>query len=409
LPGLDPDAWQGFDPIALSARPDYFHIIDERRERCPVGRSDEQGGFWVVSSHDDVLAVGQDWQTFTSTHGAGFPHVPLAPTLPIWHDPPIQRVYRRVMNPMLTAERVSVYEPGMRAVAQGLIGSFMDAGQCDLAAAYNRIYPPTVFFTVVIDVGPGEIEAMRDMSHRFSYEPVDKRVEAFHEMEAWCTAYLEQRAGEPRRDDLVDTLLYDLPQEMPIDRDDQTRALLLLIQGGFGTSANLLGAITRILCERPDIQERVRDQPTLVPALVEECLRLETPNPYMARFATKDTAIGGCRIAAGDWVLMMFAGANRDPDVFAQAGDIDLDRAVKRHLSFGVGVHRCIGSNLARLQVQIAIEELLLATDELRLQPDATVTYYGSQTRGVASMPVTFRRRISANHLSKDEDPGLGS
>jgi cytochrome P450 len=250
-----------------------------------------------------------------------------------------------------------------------------------------------VFFTVVLDVGTDEIDAMRDMSHRFSYETVDKRVEAFHEMEEWCGSYLERRAGEPRRDDVVDTLLYDLPRELAVTRDDQIRALLLLVQGGFGTSANLLGAITRVLCERPDIQERVQDRPVLVPALVEECLRLETPNPYMARYATKDTEIGGCPIAAGDWVLMMFAGANRDPRTFADANNIDLDRNVKRHLSFGVGVHRCIGSNLARLQVRIAIEELLLAVEDLRIQRDAIVTYYGSQTRGVASLPVTFRAR----------------
>jgi cytochrome P450 len=139
--GLDRDAWRGFDPIALSARPDYFDLIDERRDRCPVGRSEAHGGFWIVSSEEGVLAVGQDWQTFTSTHGAGFPPVPLAPILPMWHDPPTQRVYRRVVNPMLTTERVSAYEPGMRAVAKGLIEGFVDEAGCDLASSYNRIYP----------------------------------------------------------------------------------------------------------------------------------------------------------------------------------------------------------------------------------------------------------------------------
>jgi cytochrome P450 len=387
------EAWQGFDPIALSPRPDYFDLIDERRDQCPVGRSEEQGGFWVVSSHADVVAVGQDWQTFTSTHNSGFPPLPLLPIMPLSYDPPTQRAYRRVVNPMLTAERLSRYEPGMRGVATDLIRRFVDAGRCDLAAAYNRIYPPTVFFTVVLEVGAGEIDAVRDMSHRFSYDSTDQRAEAFHEMETWCAAYLERRSAEPRRDDLVDTLLYDVPAEMPFTRADQVRALILLIQGGFGTSGNLLGAITRVLCERPDIQERVREQPALVSNLVEECLRLEPPSPYMARVATKDTHVGGCPIAAGDWVVMMFAGANRDPKAFDHGTDIDLDRSVKRHLSFGVGVHRCIGSNLARLQVRIAIEELLLAIENLRLQPDATVTYYGSQTRGVASLPVTFRAR----------------
>jgi cytochrome P450 len=390
---LSQDAWQGFDPIALAPRPEYFDLIDERRDQCPVGRSEEHDGFWVVSSHADVMAVGQDWQTFTSTHSSGFPPLSISPIMPLSYDPPRQRAYRRVVNPMLTAEYVSRYEPGMRAVATDLIRQFVDAGRCDLAEVYNRIYPPTVFFTVVLPVGAGEIDAMRDMSHRFSYEPTDKRAEAFHEMETWCAAYLERRMAEPRRDDLVDTLLYDVPAEMPFPLEDQVRALGLLIQGGFGTSGNLLGAITRVLCDRPDIQERVQEQPALVSNLVEECLRLEPPSPYMARVATKDTHIGGCPITAGDWVVLMFAGANRDPQAFDHATDIDLDRSVKRHLSFGVGVHRCIGSNLARLQVRIAIEELLLAIEDLRLQPDATVTYYGSQTRGVASLPVTFRAR----------------
>jgi cytochrome P450 len=387
------DAWQGFDPIALAPRPEYFDLIDERRDQCPVGRSEEHGGFWVVSTHADVVAVGQDWQTFTSTHNSGFPFLPILPIMPITYDPPQQRAYRRVVNPMLTAERVSRYEPGMRAAATDLIRRFVDAGRCDLAEAYNRVYPPTVFFTVVLEVGSGEIDVVRDMSHRFSYDPTDKRVQAFHEMETWCSAYLERRRAEPRRDDLVDTLLYAVPADMPFTLQDQVRALILLIQGGFGTSGNLLGAITRVLCERPDIQQRVRDQPALVSNLIEECLRVEPPSPYMARVATKDAHIGGCPITAGDWVVMMFAGANRDPEAFDHATDIDLDRSIKRHLSFGVGVHRCIGSNLARLQVRIAIEELLFAIEDLRLQPDATVTYYGSQTRGVASLPVTFRAR----------------
>src|SRR4051794_27608163 len=168
---------------------------------------------------------------------------------------------------MLTEERVSRYEAGMRAVARDLISRFVDSGSCDLAQVYNRVYPPTVFFTVVLDVDADEIPAVRDMSHRFSYDSADGRAAAFHEMEAWCAAYLERRARVPRRDDFVDTLLYAVPAELSFTRDDQSRALLLLIQGGFGTSGNLLGAITRVFCERPDVQRRVREQPELVPRL----------------------------------------------------------------------------------------------------------------------------------------------
>jgi cytochrome P450 len=124
----------------------------------------------------------------------------------------------------------------------------------------------------------------------------------------------------------------------------------------------------------------------------------------MARYVTRDAEIGGCPIAAGDWVLMVFAGANRDPRAYEHADELDLDRHINRHLSFGAGVHRCIGSNLARLQVRVAVEELLLAVDDLSLQSGAEVTYYGSQTRGVASLPVTFRARAvqpSGSHHSE--------
>src|SRR5262245_4396365 len=216
---MDLDAWQGFDPIALSARSDYFDLIDERRDRCPVGRSGEHGGFWVASAHDEILAVGQDWHTFTSTHGSGFPTTPIEPIMPISYDPPLQRAFRAIVNPMLTAERVKSYEPGMRAVARDLIARFVESAQCDLAQSYNRVYPPTVFFTVVLDVDPGEIAGVRDMSHRFSYDTDEGRVTAFHELEAWCGAYLERRAAGPRRDDLVDTLLYDVPAAMPFTRE----------------------------------------------------------------------------------------------------------------------------------------------------------------------------------------------
>ena len=146
----------------------------------------------------------------------------------------------------------------------------------------------------------------------------------------------------------------------------------------------------RVLCEQPDLQERVRDDPSLIPRLIEECLRLETPLPLMFRTATRDVEVAGQHIEKGDKVGLFFGAANRDPTVFDHPGEVDLDRPHFRHMTFGAGVHRCIGSNLARLQIRVAMEQLVSRLSPFWIPEGAVIEYSTLQARGPSSIPLEF-------------------
>jgi cytochrome P450 len=176
----------------------------------------------------------------------------------------------------------------------------------------------------------------------------------------------------------------------PFEEDDLRSGLQILTQGGIGTSASAIGAIMLELSKDHALQERVRGDLSLIPAVVEETLRMEAPVPIMFRTATRDVEIEGRHIKKGDKVCLLFGAAGRDPAVFDHPGEFDLDRPHCRHITFGAGPHRCVGSNLARLQIRVAVEQLVTRLSPFRVPEGGEVVYSSRQARGPVSIPLEF-------------------
>jgi cytochrome P450 len=167
-------------------------------------------------------------------------------------------------------------------------------------------------------------------------------------------------------------------------------SLQLLILGGLHTTTGALGMMVHRFCLQPEIPERLRANPELIPTAVEELLRLDSPMVAIARTATRDTELDGQQIAAGDKLMIYWGSANRDGAVFDHPDEFDLDRSANRHVAFGVGPHRCAGSNVARLNLRVAVEEIVMRLHDLRLATDDEIEYHATVNRGPVSLPITF-------------------
>ncbi len=373
----------------------YWHTLRELQGHGPLTWVDSYGGFWAATGHDVVLQMAQDWATFSSAEGVaiGRPGPDVIPySVPIETDPPRQRAYRKQVNPHLTANVLSVHEEAIRSIADELIDSFVSRGTCDLAADFARRFPGTVFFRLIIGCEEQEFRAVEPVARDISFEPpgTPRWTKATNALREWASTVLQSRPVGLEVDDVVDAIIHlDDAGESFVD-SERSSGLQILVQGGIGTSASAIGVIMRTLCEDRSLQDRVQKEPALIPRLVEECLRLEAPVPLMFRTVHRDVEIAGQCLRKGDKVGLLFGAANRDPEIFERPDEVDLDRPHYRHLSFGAGVHRCVGSNLARLQIRVAVEQLVARLSPFWLPEGAEIQYASLQARGPRSFPLQF-------------------
>ncbi|WP_019926671.1 cytochrome P450 [Nocardia sp. BMG111209] len=376
------------------AGPRFWDAIAELQRLGPLVRVRSCGGYWAATRHDTVLRIAQDWQTFTSTEGVsitrpGFDAMPRL--VPIELDPPRQRAYRTVVNPHLTIKSLTALEDSILTVVDELIDPLAGRDRCDIAADFARKLPGTILFRLLLRATDADFRIAEPAAKVISFDSDrDRTAAAAATLRRWAAGVFADRAGGPEIDDVIGAVMRLGDSGFEFADHEYSSGLQLLIQGGIGTSASAIGAAMRILAERPELQQRVRADLSLVPALVEETLRLETPLPLMFRTAVRDVEIAGCPIRAGDKVGLFFGAANRDPDMFEHPGEVILDRPHNRHLSFGAGPHRCIGSNLARLQIRIAIRRLLERLGPFRIPAGAEVGYFSLQARGPKSVPLEF-------------------
>lgn len=384
---------RGFDHLSPVLAASLHETLAELREHAPVTWSEEHGGFWVVTRYEDVLRVAQDWQTFSSAEGVNVP----APTTPVnaipeVMDPPLHREFKRLINAWFTPKVVARYEEGTRALVTRLIDGFVAEGECEFMDAFARPLPGLAFFEHVLHAPPGDVARLNDLATAASTPGHPQRAEAWQGMAAWITDLVAgRRADGPVGDgDVVDAVLAAEIEDRPITDHEILGVIQLLILGGLETTAGALGQFMIRFGEDPAIPDLLRGRPDLLPGAVEELLRLDPPFIAIARVATCDTEIGGQPIAAGQRVLLYWASANRDEAEFACPHAFDLDRESNRHLSFGAGPHRCAGSNLARMNLRIALEELLDRVRDVRLAKGADIVFHSVLNRSPHAVPITF-------------------
>ncbi|WP_007507395.1 cytochrome P450 [Pseudofrankia saprophytica] len=390
------DEWceHHFDHLSQEVIDNLYPVLNRMRSTCPVAHSDVYGGYWVVTRYDEVLHIAQDWETYSSAFGLTVPVAPIAVrNLPVEIDPPLQREFKRLINPFFTPKAVRAWEPRTRTLVNRLIDGFADRGACDFMTEFARPYPAQSFFEVAINAPADEVEYVAYLANK-SGAPQDPEAAAcWRGLSDWIGDFLTQRRRQEPKGDVIDAILNAEIQGRPITQEEIVGTVQLLVLGGLETTAGALGQSMLRFCEHPEIPVLLREKPDLLGRAVEELLRLDSPFVQITRTAMRDVEIAGRQIRKGDKVIIYWASANRDPGEFAHSEDFDLDRATNRHLAFGAGPHRCLGSNLARMNLRIALEELLRRLDGFRLQDGAEIAFRATVNRVLLAEPISFTVR----------------
>jgi cytochrome P450 len=388
------DEWiiHHFDYLSPDYARELHPTLARMRSLCPIAHSDQHQGYWVATKYEDVLRVAQDWQTFSSQLGVGIPGDESGMTaIPEHIDPPLHREYKRLINAYFTPAALRPLEAPTRALVTGLIDEFVERGRCDFMAELAAPFPGLAFFQLILNAPDDRLRELNELAAGLSNPNHPDRRGCFVGLTTWIGEFVALRRGRPRKDDVVDAILHAEIDGRPITEDEIVGMILLLILGGLETTAGSLGHFMIRFCREPEIPDLLRRQPEVLPEAVEELLRLEASFIAIGRTVRHETELGGNPIGPGEKVLINWASANRDEDEFECPAEFRLDRSSNRHLAFGAGPHRCAGSNLARLNLRVAVEEIVRRLDGLRLEiPEAEIPFHNAFNRSPLALPIGF-------------------
>lgn len=379
--------WDHHDPRWVN---DPFPIWEELRSACPVAHTDRYNeGVWLPTRFEDLTAVARNPEVFSSGHNgvlAGgskergkFP--------PIHLDPPEHGVIRRELLPFFAPARIAGWEPSIRAHCETLAESLHGSAGADIAMDYAAHVPTAAIATILgIDSADGALFRKWLLGIELGDNDPVVRDQTAKEMADYFAAAIEDRRVNPS-DDLIGYLVEAEIDGAKLDDGALQRILSLQLVAGVDTTWGVLGASLWHLATHPEDRDRLVADPTMIPTAVEEFLRAFA-SVSLWRTVVQPGAIGDQPVKPGDTVMMAFPAACRDPEAFDRADEVIIDRQQNRHVAFGAGIHRCLGSNLARLELNVGIETWLKHFPTFEIAPDATVTWAAGALRGPRSIPV---------------------
>jgi cytochrome P450 len=373
---------------------DPFSIWDELRSACPVVHTERFQGCYLPTSYDAVKQIAHDTEHFSSRRVVvrdERPEIQRNAAPPITSDPPEHKPAKQLLLPPFTPDAMKKLEPRVRAICNELIDEFIADGGCDAAARYTKHIPTrTICHMLGIPEQDGEL-FVRWIHMILELGIKNERMlqQAVQEMTAYFAGHIEARKQRPT-DDLISTLMNAKDKNgQPLEDSHVLGSLRLLLIAGIDTTWSAIGASLWHLAKTPADRERLVREPGLMPIAVEELLRAYSP-VTMAREVIKETTIAGCPMKPGNMVRMSFPAANRDPAVFPDADRVVIDRKTNPHAAFGLGIHRCVGSNLARMEMTVALEEWLKRIPDFRLDPAGRVAWSEGTVRGPRQLPILF-------------------
>jgi len=376
---------------------DPYPIQDDLRQRCPIAHTGRFGGAWLPTRYEDVAAIAYDTERFSSRSIilSNFrPPRELAPiggSPPISSDPPFHHDARKLLLPAFTKAAVQRQEPATRAFCRSLIDGFAGQEVVDAAADYAQHIPMRVISDMLgfpPEDGPQFRVFVEDLLEGINLPP-DERIERVSRLFDYLLVQVHDHIDNPR-DDLTTYLLNVELYGQKLGPDHVVGTMALLLIAGIDTTWSAIGSSLWHLAKTPADRERLAAEAALLPTAMDEFLRAFAP-VTMARLVKEDMRWHGVDMKADDWILLSFPAANRDPAQFDRAGDVVIDRAVNRHAAFGLGIHRCVGSHLARMELRVALEVWLERIGEFTLADPAAVTWSAGQIRGPRSLPIRIR------------------
>ncbi len=381
---LDPSLYET-DPHPLYAR---------LRAEAPLAWNEEKG-FWAVSTHPEVMRVATDTDTFCSSKGILVDEIGVeyaAPPTILHTDPPEHTRYRKLVMPAFKQTAIKALEARVRSHAKTLVGALEPGRAIDVVPVLSVPFPLQVICEL-LGVDGRDWQRFYEWSEAIvpgaTELPADTKAKLQGEMYAFLVEVAMQRRASPT-DDVVSALATAEIDGDKLTNDELTMFLVQLLVAGNETTRNLISGSLAVLSQRPEDWSTLRSSPQSIPTAVEELVRWTSPVISFMRTATKDTTLRGQRIAAGEPVLMLFASANRDEEVFGEtASCLMIGRDPNPHLGFGFGAHFCLGAALARLEARVVMEELLARFSSI--EPGGPVVRGPSPVvAGYRSVPIVF-------------------
>lgn len=387
-----------FDHADPGYNPRAPEVWAELRESgCPVAHSDRYHGMWVPLTHELVSEVAYDTDNFTSRSVVVSTTVieaeaPIGGAPPITSDPPFHHFARRLLLPPFTPKQIEPWEDDIRQLCRQRLDDLGEvtpgATVVDVALDYAQHIPVNVIARMIgLPVTDDDLfrEFVHDVLEAVD-RPPEERQTAFDRLDDYLDTQIAEHDANPR-DDLVTYLMNVEIEGEKLSPDHVRGSIVLLLLAGIDTTWSAIGSSLWHLAGHPGDRARLVEHPELMPTAVEELLRFYAP-VTMARMVAKDHDFHGCPMRKDEWVLLPFPAANHDPAFFERADEVVIDREVNRHAAFGLGIHRCLGSNLARLEVKVAVEEFLARFDDFELSDPAAVRWSVGQIRGPRAAPV---------------------
>jgi len=369
-----------------------YPIWDELRQSCPIAHTKRFMGVYFPVRYEDIRRIAYDTEHFSSRRIIVREERPpvVAPAPPITSDPPDHRGQKTVLLPAFTPDAIARHKPRTQEICRELIAGFGGRSGCDGASEYAQEIPVRVIASMLgISEQGGEL--FRKWIHEVLELGITDRealMRATGEMEAFFANEVAQRRAATSGD-LISYLIGARIDGRSLSDEHIIGTLKLLLIAGIDTTWSAIGSCLWHLATHPDDRRRLGEEPQLMPTAIEELLRAYAP-VTMAREVAKETQINGCHFKEGEMVLLSFPAANRDPSLFPDADRVVIDRPENRHAAFGLGIHRCLGSNLARMEITVALTEWLAAIPDFTLAPGQTVKWSEGTVRGPRQLPLVF-------------------
>ena len=385
------DQFRHFDYIAdVESAPTPFDGYLQFRGERPFW-SDVSGGFWVLTDAATIRDCFQQPEIFSNRNiGLGYTEQSRK-MIPEQLDPPEHGKYRKLLSPFFTPASARRLQDGIRAVCRAEMDKFVDRGHCDFVEEFAGRFPQIVFIQYIMNFPVEEMETFLGWENDIMRHPVEESKAKASAQELWSylTETIQNRTRDPLDDDMLSELAQAEVDGRPITLDELLDIAWLLFAAGLDTVTQALSFSFYYLARSAELRDKIVADPQIIPMAVEELLRYcSFVNPI--RTATRDIEFHGASMKAGDRIVPSAALAARDPAEFDHPDTIIFERPIKRHMAFGAGVHRCLGSHLARLELQTAFEEIHRRMPDYELQPGVDVRFHGAGVMGADNLPLRW-------------------
>jgi cytochrome P450 len=385
-----------YDPFDYDIDDNPYPVWQRMRAEAPLYYN-EKYNFYALSRYDDVATALPDWHTYRSGHGTTadilFSGLEVPPGILLWEDPPLHDLHRRLLSRVFTPRRMLAVEGLVRELCVRALDPLRDADGFDFVADLGAIMPMrTIGYLLGIPEEEQEhIRATTDEKIAVGEAGGDVSAAIFVESLALFADYIDWRATHPSDDLMTDLLGAEIEEpdgtRRRLDRTEVLAYTAMIAGAGGETTARLIGFLGELLGGHPDQRRELVDAPSLIPSAVEEALRYEPPSPVQGRYVADDVQLYGRTVAEGSYMLLLNGSANRDESKYENPDRFDIHRQ-GGHLSFGQGIHFCLGAALARMEARVAVEEVLKRWTDWQVDYDNAARARTSSVRGWSRLPV---------------------